>query len=412
MSVFSVLLKKEVLDVVRDRRTLLLVLGLPMVMYPLLIVAMGAIVSKGAERLRNEPLTVATVGSEAPALLGRQPAPAKTTWRPLELEAAKAELQAEKLDAIVEVPEGALERMRAGAQAVVTVWYTKRLDRSNEAYEGRLRPLLESLNVELRKERLEEKQLAQDFAEPLKALPFDVDMKDSLGRRLAASLLPILLLTTLLTAAVQAAVDSTAGEKERGTFETLLVAPVRTTQVMFAKYVTVTVIAVATTLANLTATGLSFAGSGALGVDLPVHFSAGQLGLLVLCMVPTATLISGVALAVASTAQNVRQGSSVMVPLMLVGLLPALVAQMPGFSLSPTTALVPLLNTALLVKAVALGTVKPLDVILTVGSVMVTSAVAFRVAASTFDSEAFRFGGTGSSARVSWFKRAARRRTE
>ncbi len=406
MSPFRILLHKEVLDVLRDRRTLFLTLGLPVVLYPLMILMMGVMVAAGTERLKATPLTIATVGAEAPALLAQRGPIARTDYRAMTLEAAKLELAEQTVAAIVTAPETARTDLGSGKQALVTVIYAKRFDRSREALD-RLEPVFESLNVELLKQRLEEKALDASFMQPVKTEPIDIDLQGSLARLMAASMLPILLLTTLLTGAVQAAVDTTAGEKERGTFETLLVAPVKPTTVMLAKYATVTVVAVATALANLSSTALTF-GVGVFVANkagMPVPFSLSQIGLLALCMVPTASLVSGLALAVAATAQTMRQGQALMVPVILLGVAPGMLAQMPGIELNAYTALVPLLNVALLVKMVVLDTVRPLHVVLTLLSVMSFSVLAFRAAASVFNDETFRFGGTLSSSRMPSFWR-------
>ena len=406
MSPFRILLHKELLDVLRDRRTLFMTLGLPVVLYPILIVSMSVLIAAGTERLKNTELTVAMVGPEAPALLAQRPVPPKTKYRPMSLQEAKADLALQTVAAVVSAPDGAVGSLSAGKQAVVTVMYAKRFDRSREALD-RMRPVLDSLNVELLQKRLDEKSLDAAFMQPVKTDPVDLDLKDSLGRLMAASLLPILLLTTLITGAVQAAIDTTAGEKERGTFETLLVAPVRPTQVMLAKYAMVTLVAITTALANLSATALTFgfgvviAGKSA----LPVQFSLEQIAVMALCMLPTATLVSGLSLAVASTAQTMRQGQALMLPVVLLGFAPAMVAQMPGIELTWLTSLVPLLNVALLVKAVILDTAQPFEVVLTLISVLICSAIAFRAAALTFNSETFRFGGTASSGRLSLFWR-------
>jgi sodium transport system permease protein len=79
---------------------------------------------------------------------------------------------------------------------------------------------------------------------------------------------------------------------------------------------------------------------------------------------------------------------------MLACLAPALLSQMPGVELNDWTALVPLLNVALLIKASVLGNATPVQVLLTMGSVLIFALVALKVAATAFNSEVFRFGGT------------------
>ena len=109
---------------------------------------------------------------------------------------------------------------------------------------------------------------------------------------------------------------------------------------------------------------------------------------------PAARRPSGPSLAASSTARTFKEGQSLMTPLMLACIAPAMISQMPGIELNHVTALVPLLNVALLIKAVVLGTAGHLDVALTALSVFGFAVLALRLAASAFNSELFRFGGT------------------
>jgi len=166
--------------------------------------------------------------------------------------------------------------------------------------------------------------------------------------------------------------------------------------VMAAKYLTVSALAVVTALANLVAMaatfgfGLSFGGPATTSFQL----SPGQLLTMLACLVPTALLLAGISLAVASTARTFKEGQSLMSPLLLVCLAPAMLSQMPGVELNNLTALVPLLNVSLLIKASVLGNATLVSVLLTMGSVLVFALLALKVAATAFNSEVFRFGGT------------------
>jgi sodium transport system permease protein len=259
----------------------------------------------------------------------------------------------------------------------------------------RIRPVLEQLNEETLSVRLEALHLEKGFVQPVKTEPLDLDFQKDIGPLLASRLLPMLLLTMLIIGALYPAVELTAGEKERGTLETLLVASVRPVEVMAAKYLTVSLVAVVTALANLAAMGATFGLGITLGPKATTfHLGLGQVGIMLACLVPAALLLSGVSLAVASTARTFKDGQSLMSPVLLICIAPAMLAQMPGIELNPVTALVPLLNVALLIKAAVLGTATALDVTLTALSVLAFAALALKVAASAFNSEVFRFGGT------------------
>lgn len=407
MRALWVLLKKELLDVVRDRRTLALTLLLPMLLYPGLLLTMGAVIAAGRERLKSEALVVAVASDDAAAFLATQPVPPRTGYLRLSRAEGEAALKEQQVAALVDAPGGARRAVAEGRQAVLTVLYTKRYDRSMEGLE-RLRPVLAALNDSALSLRLVERQLEPTFAAPVKAELVDTDFQKDLGPLIASRLLPIVLLVMLFVGALYPAVDLTAGEKERGTFETLLVAPVRPLQVMGAKYLTVSLAAVVSALVNLAAMAATFGAGLSLGdakERIAVHLTASQVLVMVACLVPAAFLVAGVSLAVASVARTFKEGQSLMTPVMLAGLAPALLSQMPGVELNALTALVPLLNVALLVKAAVLGTATALHVLLTMASVLVSGALALKLAALAFENEAFRFGGTPALVRLFGLKK-------
>lgn len=394
---WRILLGKELLDVARDRRTLVLTILLPVLLYPGMLLLMGAIIAAGTQRLKNEQLTIAVVGEATEALLAKKPTPAKTTWQRLTRAEGERRLRDQKVAAVVQAPDDAAASLESGRQAIVTVVYTKRFDRSIEALD-RVRPVLESINSDALKLRLEAHQLEAGFVQPVKADAVDLEFQKDLGPLIASRLLPIVLLMMLILGALYPAVDLTAGEKERGTLETLLVSGARPVDVMAAKYLTVSAVAIVTALANLAAMaatfgfGLSFGPPGGPGTTF--QLTGGQMLTMLACLIPAALLLAGVSLSVASTARTFKEGQSLMSPVMLVCLAPALLSQMPGVELNDYTALVPLLNVALLIKASVLGNVTPVQVILTMGSVMVFALLALKTAATAFNSEVFRFGGT------------------
>ncbi|MBI3180988.1 MAG: ABC transporter permease [Myxococcales bacterium] len=396
MSAVGVLLKKELIDSLRDRRTLLTMVLLPILLYPGMMALVGFVMAAGQERLAREELTVAVVGDDAEAFLRGQPPPAHTSYRRLTRAEAERALGEKKVWAVVDAPEGSHQEVSRGRQAHLTVLYTKRHDRSMEALE-RVRRVLASAAVGALKLRLAGAKLPETFAEPLKTEEVDVDFQKDLGPLVASRVLPVLLVVMLLMSALYPAVDATAGEKERGTLETLLAAPVHPLQVMAAKYLSVSVIATLATLVNLTAMAISF------GIGFRFHetvarmaFGPGQISVLLLCLVPASFLSSGVALAVASLARSFKDAQNLLTPVALLAMVPGLLTMMPGIELNAWTAAIPLLNVALLVKATVLGTAGPLHVLITLASVLACSAGAVALAARAFQSERLRFGGAQS----------------
>lgn len=395
MSPLRALLKKELLDTFRDRRTLIVMILLPVLLYPGLLLLMGTVMLAGKERLAREHLTIAATTEDAMAILSSQPLPPNTAYTRLERADAEQRLKDKKLWAIVEAPIGSSQALAARGQVTVTVDYTKRHDRSVEALD-RLRRVLKAAGVHTLSERLTEAGLPKDFAEPLRLQERDVDFERDLGPLMASRLLPLILVVMLFMGALYPAVDLTAGEKERGTLETLLVSPVPPMQVMAAKYLTVALIATIATFANLAAMTTAF--SLGLSVDpsvkMTLSLKAQQVLILAIALVPTIFLVTGLALAVSSLAKSFKEGQNLLTPLVLLGTAPGIVAQIPGVELTTLTAWVPLLNVSLLIKATILGAAHASHVAITFVSVAICSLGALKLAANAFQSEALRFGGT------------------
>ena len=394
MSAIRVLLKKELTDSLRDRRTLAMMLLLPMLLYPGLLLLIGSITAAGKERLKRMDLVVAVASDDAARFLAERPVPVHTRYQRMARAAGEAKMREKEVWAVVDAPPGAHDAVAAGGQATVTVLYTERHDESGEALK-RVRSVLDDVGHGALQLRLEAARLPEAFAEPVLTEAKDVDFDKDLGPLIASRILPVLLVVMLFMGALYPAIDVTAGEKERGTLETLLVAPVRPLEVMAAKYLTVAVISTAASMANLLAMAATFSFGLKLdeAVTTRVTFGPAQLLTMAVCLVPASLMVSGVALAIASLARSFKEAQSLLTPVTLIGMVPGIVAMVPGIELNWVTAWVPLLNLALLIKAVVLGAATVGPVLITCGVIVACALLALKLAANAFVSEALRFGG-------------------
>jgi sodium transport system permease protein len=397
MSPALILWRKELVDALRDRRTLAAMVLVPMALYPVMLFGMGEIIVAGRAHLAEERIEVALLDDEVTRFLPPELAPARTSFVRMSRTAAEQGIRAGKrVGAAVEVAPGALAAFDAGEPVHLTLLYTKRHDFSIEARD-RMRTLLEKLGVQFLEQRLAAAHLPPAFARPLDTEDEDIDFHKDVGPLVAAHVLPMVFLVMLFVGSFYAAIDVTAGEKERGTLETLLVAPVRPLQVMLGKYAAVSTIAIFATLMNLGAMAATFRIGVSLGEDTraSVALTAGQAAVILASLLPAALLISALSLAVASLARSYREGQSLLTPLMIVGLVPGIAAQMPGIELTDVTAWVPLLNVALIVKAVVLGNVTGWQLAVGALSIGLCALASLWLAANAFRSEAIRFGSAG-----------------
>lgn len=201
------------------------------------------------------------------------------------------------------------------------------------------------------------------------------------------ALVPLVLILMTITGAVYPAIDLTAGERERGTLEILVAAPVPRLGLLFAKYLTVLTIAVLTALVNLTTMMITLLVSGLGqvlfegGISLDVVLEI--FGLLLLF----AAFFSAVLLSLTSFARSFKEAQAYLIPLMLASLGPGVLGMMPGLKLHGPLAVVPLVNIVLLARDLFQGGADPAMALVVVLSTLMYAAAAIALAARVFGAE-------------------------
>ncbi|MEM8734850.1 MAG: ABC transporter permease subunit/CPBP intramembrane protease, partial [Planctomycetota bacterium] len=195
--------------------------------------------------------------------------------------------------------------------------------------------------------------------EPLAVASTDTAPPSAKRAMLWSKILPFVMLIWALTGAFYPAIDLCAGEKERGTLETLLSSPARRREIVWGKLGTICVFSIASALLNLMSMHLTAGiivkqmaaqGTPALAEALgPMPIQA--LGWLVLLLLPMAAFFSALALAVAALARSTKEGQYYLMPLLLVTLPLVAVPMMPSLELNLGTSLLPVSGAVFLVRS-------------------------------------------------------------
>ena len=218
--------------------------------------------------------------------------------------------------------------------------------------------------------RLKRDQKTESYTEPIQVKAEDVATAREVGGSVWSRLFPFLLVMMSLTGAFYPAIDLCAGEKERGTMETLLISPASRSEIVLGKFLTVMLASVMTALLNLLSMGLTghaacAPGRGAVGraarrsaaaassVIAPPTLQAAFW--MILLLIPLAAFFSAVCLALAVLARSMKEGQYYMTPLYLVCLPLIFLTLMPGIELDLFYSLVPITGVALLLRALILG---------------------------------------------------------
>lgn len=211
-----------------------------------------------------------------------------------------------------------------------------------------------------------------------------------------ATIVPLVLILMTVTGAVYPAIDLTAGERERGTLEALIAAPISRRQVLIAKYVAVVAVALLTAVMNLMAmiataygTGLEQTLFGSAGLSLTLILQ------IFLLLAVFASFFSAVILAITSVARSFKEAQAYLIPVMLLSLAPGVLALMPGLELTPALALTPLVNIVVLTRDLLDGQISGIMTALVLGSSVGYAGLALVVAARIFGTDSVLYGSTG-----------------
>lgn len=209
-------------------------------------------------------------------------------------------------------------------------------------------------------------------------------------------LLPLILLLMTVTGGVYPAIDLTAGERERNTLETLISLPVPKFRLLLAKFCAVVTVTMLTGLINLLAMSVTLY---ALQLDVALLGPSGftlTLGLkLLLALSAFALFYSAVLLLLTSSARSFKEAQAYLIPLLLLSIGPGLVILMPGWTLERGTAVIPLVNILLLTKEVLEGTATFVPAMVAIVSTILYGIAALSIAAQIFGTDAVAVGSRG-----------------
>lgn len=345
----------------RDRRTLLAMVVMPILVVPLLISLVAGI---GARKMASEQekvlrLAIEQNGNDSTLLAWLLVRPDLEVVSGVEPKDFRALVRADSLDLAIVQDKSFDTDLKAGRTAKVIVYH----DSSRELYYNRLKTSLNGFSDLYLRKRLDSLGIEKSMIEPLKIEDSDVlSSRENLGR-LVGSMLPYIFVLFCLLGATYTSIDLFTGERERGTFETLLTTPPGRMQILAGKMLTVVVSGVLSGVLSILGLFLALQ----LDPSLPPVFQEvlnqvldpKALGLILLMLIPLTVFFAGLLVPASLYARSFKEAQSVIQPFMLLAVIPlAVVAAVPSLQLTPATALIPIVNIALATKDIISGTIQ------------------------------------------------------
>lgn len=247
--------------------------------------------------------------------------------------------------------------------------------------------------------RLKRRDLTPAFVEPVQLHIEAVATPEKVGGSILGQIVPLILIVMTITGAIYPAIDLTAGERERGTLETLMVAPVPTVDLIAGKFVVVALVGMLSALLNLLSIGgtVYLGGLGSLlAQGSPVVIPINSLPWVLLIMIPLAVMFSALLLAVCSFARSFKEAQNYVMPVMVAALIPAVIGVLPGTRLEGPLLVMPVTNITILTRDLFMGKFDYANILLVTLSTTLYAAAAVAVAAKLFGQEAVLFADSGS----------------
>lgn len=342
--------RKEIREISRDRRALLLSFVLPVFVYPATFSLTSSLERHEREAARADVMRVCVTGDAAPL---RDALRAEEDFSVIRLEEGidlRQAVQDGKLEAWVDAPDGIAPR--DGTMPEVRIVYYGPHEASADA-EQRIRDVLDALRERQARARYADAGGTEDLSALAPVREVDVATQAESGGSRAGRMIPLLLVMTLFIGGSSLSTDLFAGEKERGTLETLYLTPVHRSRIARAKFLVVWSATSITGILNLA----SLLACYRLGLisdpqDPSAELVLGGGGIVTafLLVVPLAALVGGALLGISAFARSLKEAQFYVMPVMLVAILPGLLATGQDVRLNTVTALLPLANVALAVR--------------------------------------------------------------
>ena len=404
---------KELRDSLRDRRTLISVIVIPSLVIPLIFIGMGKVMSRVMANAQEEVSRVMVIGgTDSPGILAalkaaRDPDRDRPLVQIVPGTDYREKISNKQVRAAVEIPDGFEAALQAGEFRTVTIYYFEGEIKSGIGYKA-LDGFFGDYRQKFATGRLAERGLPATLIKPFDVVRKNVAPPEKVTGNLFGGLVPYLIIILCFTGAMYPAMDLTAGEKERGTMETLLCSPVSRVNIVFGKFLMVLNGSLSAMVFMLTSMGITAAVSGSImsasggmagmkssklvsPVDImPVIDPAGLIGVLAM-VVPVAVLFAAVAFTVSLFAKSYKEAQSYLAPMMIVVIMPAVLGMLPGIELTAKTALVPILNLSLVCKEMLSGEWHWNYIALIFGSSSLYAGLALTLAVKMFNREDVMF---------------------
>ncbi len=394
----GIVYRKEFTEWVRDRRTLISTVLVPLFFFPIIMVGFTALAVVMVGKAKEETPKIMILGGEdSPEVLAGlrevkslEIAPYRVNW--------KEQISDKEIRAAVEIPPGFQAALEKVEPKTVKIYYYEGEMKSSFGVD-RIEKFLKDYRDQVVKERLAAKNVPTSVLTPFEIHQENVAPPEKVSGATVGGFIGYMVVLLCMTGAMYPAIELTAGEKERGTMETILSSPISRMHLVLGKFLLVLSAALATAALSVMSMGISFSALRHFNVSSGRGEAAGlllQLGpkavaAIFLMALPMAVLFSAVLMTIALFAKSHKEAQSYLTPMTFLVVIPAVASLLPGVELTPKLAFIPILNTSLVCKEIMTGTYHWNAIALIFVSTCAYAGIALFLAFKTFQRESVLF---------------------
>ncbi|MBA6313360.1 ABC transporter permease [Cellulophaga baltica] len=384
MNDLFIIIKKELTELLRDKKTIINSIVLPTVLVPILIFGAMKVTEMIEKQQQEKTVKIGLVNAPAEfsALIATDTLNKVTTYE--KVEDFRTLIADETIQSAIVFPADWNSQMEQLSTGEVQIFRNG----SKENVNKRVTKLIETYNTTLKEERIAILNIPTQKMTPFTENYVEVgEQKEVIGKRIGG-FIPYLFILTMWGGCLLAAVDLVTGEKERKTIETTLSLPISKFKVLLGKAIVASLLGFIPALLNLIGliVGLK------LFDGIPDSFKSvisemlnfQSITLILLLLIPFALFLSGFIIALVAGATSFKEAQSKASPIIMLIIIPLVMAMMPGIELNWTTVLIPVLNIGLGVKEIMAGTIDMVQY-----SVILISLIAFAIGAVYFSYKKF-----------------------
>ena len=388
--------RKELKDITRDKRTLMIMLVIPLFVYPAIFVGISKYMTKQSQDAGQKVLRLGIVsnGNEKNFEQFVSAMPNAKIISIADTVEGKKMILSDSLDAAYYFPAGFDTALAKLEPTDFHYFYTST---NNEFEVGFINSINDAYQQNLVKNKLAEVHISETILEPAKSVARNLaSSREQIGS-IVGGILPYFFIIFCMIGCMYPAIDLAAGEKERGSLETLLVSSATRFEIYMGKLLTVALsgfISAMASIVGLIISGQMMSADAGGGEDSMQIYSLlsgiiepKSILLLLAILLPLNIFFAAVTLMLSIYARTFKEAQSMITPLMIFIVFPSIFGMLPGVKLDYSTALIPILNVSLGSKEIISGNVSIGPLIVTYLALIAYAAIALIVSVRFFNNE-------------------------